>query len=57
MGLKELANDREGELELERWLGLARDRQDLCDRLAAWYSLRERDRWKVLDGLEHKRST
>ena len=30
-------------------LGLAKDRQDLCDRLAAWNALRERDRWKGLD--------
>jgi hypothetical protein len=48
------------ELELELVLGLAQDRQDLCDRLEARNGLRERDRWKVLDGrwtdvgLEHK---
>ena len=38
---------REGRLEK---LTLAKDRQDLCDRLAAWNALRERDRWKGLDG-------
>jgi hypothetical protein len=42
--LKELANNRQRELELE----LAQDRQDLCDRLEARNGLRERDRWKVL---------
>ena len=48
-GLKELANDRRGKLELEgrlEKLTLAKERQDLCDDLAAWYGLRERDRWK-----------
>ena len=49
LSLKEVANDRQGRLELEEELGLAEDRQDLCDRLAVWYALRERDRWKVLD--------
>ena len=51
-GLKEVANNRQGKLELEgrlEKLTLAKDRQDLCDRLAAWYGLRERDRWKVFE--------
>ena len=50
LGLKEVANDRQGRLELEEELGLAEDRQDLCDRLEARNALRERDRWKVFDG-------
>ena len=50
--LRGLANRHVGKLglELEEELGLGKDRQDLCDRLAVWYALRERDRWKVLDG-------
>ena len=31
LGLKELANDRQGRLELELALGLAQGRQDLCE--------------------------
>ena len=54
LGLRGRANSRvrEGRLRGERLekLGLAKDRQDLCDRLAAWNALRERDRWKGLDG-------
>ena len=49
--LRGLANRHVGgklELELELALGLAKDRQDLCDRLEARNGLRERDRWKVL---------
>ena len=34
-------------MELEEELGLGKDRQDLCDRLAVWHAQRERDRWKV----------
>ena len=49
-GLRGLANRHVGKLELEEELGLGEDRQDLCDRLAEWYALRERDRWKGLDG-------
>ena len=55
-GLRGLANryvkgklELELELELGR-LGQAKDPHDLCDSLAAWNALRERDRWKVLDG-------
>ena len=48
--LKGLANRRVGRLELEEELGLGKDRQDLCDRLAVWHAQRERDRWKVFDG-------
>ena len=40
LGLKELANDRQGELGK---LGLAKDRHDLCGRLEARNGLRERD--------------
>ena len=51
LGLKEVANDRQGKLELEDELGLRLELEfDLGDRLAAWYALRERDRWKGLDG-------
>ena len=53
MALRGRANSRvrEGRLRGERLekLGLAKDRQDLCDGLAAWYGLRERDRWKVFE--------
>ena len=51
LGLRGLANRHVGKLELEEELeklGLAEDRQDLCDRLEARNGLRERDRWKVL---------
>ena len=54
MGLRGLANRHVGKLELEEELeklGLAEDRQDLCDRLEAWNALRERDRWKVLEHI------
>ena len=43
LGLKEVANDRQGRLELEEELGLGKDRQDLCDRLEAQNAQRERE--------------
>ena len=46
-GLRGLTNRHVGRLRLEWKLELE---FDLGDRLATWYALRERDRWKGLDG-------